>query len=397
MKTKKTKLVKGGIILLMTVILAACAQEEMSLVDTPDVEVDARLEQVLSIAERMIGSLEGEEPTRSVRTLTTLTRLDGTRTDDEGGVYIANYGYGDGFALVSTRPNSIGVMGFSDTGSLNLQDTAVNGGLKDYLDAVVMSAAPGGYTKIDSLKIINPGTGLVPLPPVEPSVYKIEVAPILTYYMSRWHQSYPYNSMCPLDNEGNRTLVGCGPLAISMMMAHYEWPESDGAMTFNWSKIRNTYGCDQLYYLVRTVGIKASAKYGATGTGVTTDNMCEAFKKFGYKKPSTVSFSEATGEVWNGNPILVIGTNKDPDKNSAHAWIVDGIYSRYEPGLWWTSPAPTLYYYHTVWGWGGTSNGYFSYSGGEVSGKPYKTGENDSNISIGVGYDSFRVISGLKH
>lgn len=381
---RKNLVAKSSTALLMISILTACSQEEMPLLGQPGTEGDIRLEKALGLAESMISSLEDGSTRSHARTLTSLTRLDGTRSDDEGGLYLANYGYDEGFALISTVPNTLPVLGFSDTGSLTPEDTVGNYPLQTYLN--VQRTVPPLIT--DSVSWADGRQpGLPAIPPLEPSVYKIEVAPILARNVARWHTRSPFNSLCP-----DGTSVGCTPLAMGMLMTNYSWPASYGDMQYDWNQIRTSGWCDHVSHLL--YAIRTAAKAGSSGA-VTENNICPAFKKMGYKEPSIESFGTASQGLRSGNPVMMMGNAEN--ESAGHAWIIDGIYSTYEPSLWWTTPAPTVYYYHSVWGWGGTSNGYFYYGNGKVSGSPAKVGDNDSDVAIDYVFYNFRSIGTLTH
>ena len=57
------------------------------------------------------------------------------------------------------------------------------------------------------------------------------VGPLLT---SRWHQDWPFNSLCPMGYDA-RTYVGCTGLALSQILRYHEWPmRGYGSVSYWW-------------------------------------------------------------------------------------------------------------------------------------------------------------------
>ena len=56
---------------------------------------------------------------------------------------------------------------------------------------------------------------------VEEQALPERVEPIL---QDGWYQDAPNNNMCPLDQKGNRCLVGCVATAMTQVMHYWEWP-----------------------------------------------------------------------------------------------------------------------------------------------------------------------------
>ena len=58
---------------------------------------------------------------------------------------------------------------------------------------------------------------------VEEQALPERVEPIL---QDGWYQDAPNNNMCPLDQKGNRCLVGCVATAMTQVMHYWEWPRN---------------------------------------------------------------------------------------------------------------------------------------------------------------------------
>lgn len=191
------------------------------------------------------------------------------------------------------------------------------------------------------------------------------IAPLLGEL--RWGQNAPYNSKLPTKDK-KRVVVGCVPLAMSMIMKYYEWPKQGSSMVKfevekrrfefdcseikpQWEKYKNKYDekeveeCSELSKLLGTLGLMMSPKYEESETGANMYSikriMCN---NLGYSgrltvkaEPSNPEVNEIIkNEIRNHRPCIV--------SRNSHAFICDG----YEDGL-----------FHYNMGWKGLGNGYY--------------------------------------
>lgn len=199
------------------------------------------------------------------------------------------------------------------------------------------------------------------------------VSPLL---ISKWDQTTPYNSWCPLDpaGPGGRCYAGCVATAMGQLMYYYRFPEQGqgtytytltdydtltadfGATTYNWdgmlsaiSKVNDPIG-ELLYHL----GVSVDMDYGPDGSGMWNHKAAYSLKTyFRYGPETQYYFRDSVTIDWDS--LLI--TNLDQRKplyyagwagvqsTSGHAFVCDG----YQPGN----------YYHFNWGWGGSQDGYF--------------------------------------
>lgn len=201
------------------------------------------------------------------------------------------------------------------------------------------------------------------------------VAPILT---TKWGQTSPYNSYCPLYN-GQSTPTGCVATGMAQVMYHYRYPEAGtgsvsytpnsviGKLTydfesnpFNWdameqASVRPTTAesADAVAQLMYACGMAVSMKYTPAGSSSSCLTASRALvSRFGYDKGAACLSRDyfdldqwigiLYSEIAAGRPVLYSGTS---ETDGGHFFVLDG----YECGN----------YFHVNWGWDGGFNGYF--------------------------------------
>ena len=298
---------------------------------------------------------------------------------DAPAFYMFNSEDGKGFAIISGDDEFPEVIGYSETGWLNL-----NGSLPDALVAYLE-----GYSRY----VADVRSGLA-TPPVREGVGSATTNSVPPLCKSTWGQGYPYNGYCPKVGV-NTCPVGCVATAMAQIMYYYKHPEraqggkivydtgnskigSNGYITEDFSTDEHIYAWDlmrddvsmmngtaniasrnavaQLSY---DCGVAAKMSYSTNGSGTTESEALYAFHKhFDYSVHTNVTFREmfANQADWNalikkeldeGRPVLFCGTStKGSGADAAgHAFIVDG----------YTKSGPV----HVNWGWDGSSDGYY--------------------------------------
>lgn len=364
-------------------LLVSCQSNEPALVDNqPNLTTThlIPLEKALENADNMF-TIIGEGQTRSARKIKNVSRfMKGTRAengDNLHGFYVVNYENDGGFALLSADDrHSDAVYAISEEGQLNLTDTIDNKGLSWYLNYALPQISTMG---------VFPPRDTVPMIDMSEKLYKQHSNPLLGTYLSYFHQRSPYNNYCGIDPKTNLpNLAGCGPVAIGTAMGYKEWPKSFGGYTFNWGAMKINRTHDLWARLFALIGQEAGVTYGSSSTTTPFEGIIYAFKSFGYKYAKELKYFDAdlaNNNLENNELFLLYGW-QPAVAGSAHLWVVDGGYTTEQktPG---TMGFTTVYrdYYHCVWGWSGTSNGYYLYTttgiGGDAAaaddGKPAST------------------------
>lgn len=298
------------------------------------------------------------------------------------GFYIVNYENDGGFVMISADRRRESMYAISDEGSLNLIDTLENGGLSWYVNQYLAEVCTPGYDGIiPPIGQIQPKDSISPIAP--PSVVRKNLIrePMLTGFMTKFHQGDPYNKYCFTDSYA-QALVGCGPLSVGTVIAFYETPESIDDCTFNWNVMKSSSTHDSWSKLFRKLGDSKylNATYGVSGTSIVPNRVPVTFNSLGYNGIKISDFDTAKViEMLRKGKLAICGgyTNNE----EGHEWIIDGAYELYKESPSVTPGEGPLIttenYYHCVWGNSGKANGYFRY-GNVMGGTPY---ERDSNSS----------------
>ena len=200
---------------------------------------------------------------------------------------------------------------------------------------------------------------------------------------TKWGQGAPYYGLCPLDNDGNRCLTGCGATALAQVMKKWEYPlepvEPISGYTldnvvvgnllgtqFDWDSMLDSYDSNSteqqdtaVATLMRYAGQAQQTTYGKSWSGSSPDRIAKALKGFGYN--ASVLMKDISGmsdAAWTermlteldlGQPIIYYAV-----ADKGHIFDVDGYKVENDS-----------YYFHINWGWKGNdynsfnSNGYF--------------------------------------
>lgn len=334
------------------------------------------IDDALSNADEMFRQVYGQ--TRSDRKAASVIRFRNKQTransaKDSEGFYIVNYNDG-GFSLLSADKRDINrVYAISNEGALHLEDTIENPGLGIYINEILPVLSFEGigdirypYVPIDSIMPIDPGW----------SYFKKHSEPLLTGFMAKFHQTYPYNAYCNTGAPDYRQqYVGCVPLAAGTVMGYHKWPQSLDGYAFDWTAMYSSSVDSRWARLFKILGGPSytDVNYGivnsGNGTGVPSSRIAQAFARTfanaGYTGGNTDSFSSSRveNELENNYPVICTGITA---QNTGHAWVIDGGYTQGTLELPVTPGAESQKifrsFYHCVWGWNGISNGYYLYS-----------------------------------
>ncbi|MGN0213313.1 MAG: C10 family peptidase [Muribaculaceae bacterium] len=218
---------------------------------------------------------------------------------------------------------------------------------------------------------------------------------------SRWHQSSPYNDLCPVIEDGNiKTVAGC--VAIAAAQVVYYWRKDNPAATseatpvypygsapvtysvpagteYEWDLMRDYYTLNEsdeekaaVARLAYIIGTSAYLQYGSSTGGQINDIITPFSKQFrlNAEHASKKKFSQSEWEqllydnLLNKRPIVYAGNSN----GSGHAVVVDGYDA--DTNL-----------FHFNFGWGGSGDGYYTVDD--------ETGMNGYNNSQGCVYNIY--------
>lgn len=306
-------------------------------------------------------SMRGEKMVQNENLVNNYT----ARVGDKNCFYIFNRGKNDGFVIVSaderTRQN---VLGYSERGSLDYSSSPAY--IKAFLDRYAQ-----GISLLKSADGSQGGTTITYQDPVDPLLGDIA-----------WGQGWPYNLLCPKDDQGGNYVTGCVQTAMAQIMAYHKWPKQGrGTASYEWNGqtlsadfSKSTYRWDlmqpQYEYgdesisedskmavakLMADCGIANGASYADGGTGASSGSAAQSLiDYFDYdlsinmldRNECSAEYYEGTiqNELRQGRPVMLGGGNSKGE-GDAHEFLCDGFN---QEG-----------YYHINFGWNGYVNGYF--------------------------------------
>ncbi len=218
---------------------------------------------------------------------------------------------------------------------------------------------------------------------------------------TKWGQWAPYNMLCPED-AGVRSVTGCVATALAQILNYHKWPQGTGtgsysssrngyelkfdygATTFDWSRLRDSYGEDatdaereEVARLMLACGIGVDMKYSSSSSSASEVGVSRLLTDhLGYDMSAAYRVREyytyrewdelIYGELAAGRPVLYCGVGDS--WGDAHAFVCDGYKG---DG-----------FYHINWGWNGDSDGYFMLAALDPEWNSDINGYNNSQVAI---------------
>ena len=285
------------------------------------------------------------------------------------GLYVFNSDSNNGYVIVSNDDRTASVLGYSDSGQLDLDNMPEN-----------MRAWLQGYA--DEIAWMN-AHNYQPSPAVArraASAVKHPIAPLMT---TRWDQGAPFNNLCPEYTEGTKSATGCVATAMAQVMKYHNYAEMTGGLpaydkdfsdspcipvaalpqtTFDWGNMLDEYPdggytAEQgaaVAKLMQYCGSSTKMAYGAES--FSNVNMIPAALKnyFGYNSTAQIvvrslyTYNEWLEMIYHelseSRPVAYGGLSS----SGGHAFVCDGYQGED--------------YFHINWGWGGMSDNYFKLS-----------------------------------
>jgi Peptidase C10 family/HYR domain/Secretion system C-terminal sorting domain len=303
---------------------------------------------------------------------------------------------------------------YDETGYLDMADSQGFAGLiKDVLHHRITMF----IKRYGSLDVVQPKTGDILLDPVHrerwTQLLKSEaefladldankmsrattVGPLLT---STWHQRGPYNSMCPVGDDGCATcpggsppssdtvVVGCVATAAAQLMNYWQWPPSgvsshsyswDGDQTcdddvgggtlaanfsdaYDWDNILDTYGggatqaeIDAVAELCYDLAVAFEMDFGVCGSGAYTDDALTVYPNFFRYDATTIDKEDRDDDHTAAEWFTILqneinGNQPMQYRIKGHSIVCDG----------WRDTGPENEI-HMNYGWGGGSNAWYT-------------------------------------
>lgn len=295
--------------------------------------------------------------TFSITTKKRVANVMGEPINDAFYVFNAKEG---GFVIVSGDDRTAPVLGYSETGRLDINaiPQALESWFQGYADQLAW------LTDHPSARIAHR------------TINGSAISPLLGE--TEWAQSTPYNLHCPVTSKGY-SLTGCVATAMAQIMYYHRWPaqttkeipgyttntlkltiDSIPVSAIDWENILPKYSTSSTTIQQHAVadlmfkcGASVHMDYDMEGSGSSLSDVVTSLKEyFDYDASVSVIFRSHYGvERWNniiyseleaGRPVCYRGQSTT---KGGHAFVIDG-YDKDD-------------YFHVNWGWEGRCNGYF--------------------------------------
>lgn len=310
--------------------------------------------------QRAIGQ-EGPAKVRGVNATKTYHLVYEKKTAADASCYVFNAANGGGYLVVSANDITMPVLGYSDSGTFDVNNIPENmrWWLDQYDREINHAVAEGvkGGTRTATTRAM---------------------AAISPMIKTKWNQGEPYNNQCPVV-EGKKCVTGCVATAMAQVMNYHKYPEyGKGTVTItldnttsetslylnntkiDWANMLDTYTAgsynqtqaDAVAFLMKACGYSVNMSYSPVESGAISNNIGSALK-LNFKYNSNISYEMRdyyTDEAWtnliynelaNKRPVLYGGQGDA----GGHQFVCDGYDGNG--------------YFHINWGWGGSSDGYF--------------------------------------
>lgn len=216
-----------------------------------------------------------------------------------------------------------------------------------------------------------------------------------------WNQDAPANLKCPtVPGESEQAVCGCLPLAFSMIMTwfgypekgvgtvpsytsnegranEYTVPEHDLGTVYRWEELQQLktkalfYGSkssdlgENLGQLVYDVGTIMQVGYSSKGTNGYTTMVGELIKYMGYSKKARERYRNDGFFAWEWDQMLKEEVSRHPVlysgqsyKTDAHPNVAEGGHAYVLDGYAYYNTSELVFHFN--FGWAGTCNGYYS-------------------------------------
>lgn len=289
--------------------------------------------------------------------------------------YVFSRGAGAGFVIVSGDDQTAPIFGYTDMGDFDYDSMPEP--LQRMLDAFaekVKQAQAANKGKRQVKRSIGERLSQARRGVAAFKANWTDVAPLI---QTHWHQSSPYNDLCPTDSAGNRAVTGCVATAGAQIAYYFrrdnptELLHATPTYSYGFPVTRSfPAGTPVRYDLMRLSGYGTAAQdsavavlmaaigaqswltYGNSTSGYTY-KLGEALAYQMGLQGETISKYSYTQTAWEqmifqnvsgGRPVSYAGSNP---KDGGHEVVLDGYQSN--SGL-----------YHFNFGWGGQGDGYYT-------------------------------------
>lgn len=286
--------------------------------------------------------------------------------------YVFNDEGGNGFVIVSADDRAIPILGYSENGSVIIDNLPVN--FVEWLSGYESEIEWAKQNIFEADEETTELWGQMMDNAYEPVRSDRAVSPLLN---TQWGQNAPYNYYCPYNSLMSTTCpTGCVATAMAQVMKYWEWPtRGNGSHSYScsfygtqsvnfynayysWFNMPNTNPSSSNQSIAKLMyhcGVSVEMDYGYNESGAYINACVGALKNY-FRYSTSVCYVEKqnyTDSQWrsllkteldNNRPIIYGGQGS----NGGHAFVCDGYNNSN--------------YFHFNWGWEGNYDNYFSLS-----------------------------------
>lgn len=272
-----------------------------------------------------------------------------TSSEEEGSAYYVFKNGNKGFAIVAGDDRFGDVIGYSEENTFDEANMpeALRLTLQDYAAAVK-------FAQENNIEI-------------QRAPRKAERASVTPFMEYEWNQSAPYCNQAPASGTSSHASLGCMPVTVSMIVAHFKYPETlpaayngnytNPATAYDYSKFKKSYekyatSLDDvdmfMYHIANLLGTNYSSSSAQESALLPTLKNTLGYNPY----MRTLRRDAYSAEDWEeliyaelaaGRPVNFVGSHEDL---GGHSYLTDGYQA--SDG-----------FFHMIWGWGNTCVGYF--------------------------------------
>ena len=163
-------------------------------------------EQALEQAQQFVSSHNRRRSAQTVKSAPTVESAG-----QVSGLYVFNVNGNGGFVIVSNDDQTVPILGFSESGSINPDELPDNmrAWLQGYADQIAWLQNNSSVGSKGSNRSRAPRRAAM-----------TAIAPLV---QTNWNQGRPYNDQCPTI-DGTRTVTGCVATTVAQLMYYHKWP-----------------------------------------------------------------------------------------------------------------------------------------------------------------------------
>ena len=202
--------------------------------------------------------------------------------------YVFSRGVGKGYVIVSGDDSTAPIIGYTDNGDFEYDALPIQ--LKGMLDSWAKKV---NSLKSSPRKVKGQKSAAARLASARRGVdgFKASWEDIPILLATHWHQNSPYNNLCPVMDNGNRTVTGCLATAGSQI-AYYFWKDNPDTLLYDTPTYG--YGTPVTMSLPKGTPIKYNIMR-TQGQGTAEQNLAVARLMYAMGTCSYLTYGSSTG------------------------------------------------------------------------------------------------------